>query len=42
MGKIKQTYKVKYRKSKTTKDKNGRIHCKSCGAFISGRGKKKK
>lgn len=28
-------------KSKITTDKNGRKHCKTCGAFISGRGKKK-
>ena len=43
MGKItiKHTEKRKYRKSKTTTDKNGRKHCKTCGAFISGRGKKK-
>lgn len=32
----------KYRKSQTIKDKHGNIHCKTCGAFISGRGKKKK
>lgn len=32
----KQTIKTKktYRKSKTTTDKNGRKHCKTCGAFI--------
>ena len=43
MGTIKQTRTkiTRYRKSQTTKDKNGRIHCKTCGAFISGRGKKK-
>ena len=43
MGTIKQTItkKYKYRKSKTTTDKNGRKHCKTCGAFLSGRGKKK-
>lgn len=44
MGKItikKHTKKV-YRKSQMTTDKNGRKHCKTCGAFISGRGKKKK
>lgn len=41
--KIKQTVttKSKYRKSKTTTDSNGHKRCKSCGAFISGRGKKK-
>ena len=32
---------TKYRKSKTKKDSNGHIRCKTCGAFISGRGKKK-
>lgn len=43
MGRIKITRKKgTYRKSQTTKDKQGRIHCKTCGAFISGRGKKKK
>ena len=43
MGKIKQTTtrSRKYRKSQTTTDKSGRKHCKTCGAFISGRGKKK-
>lgn len=41
MGKIKQTKKVTYRKSKSVKDKNGRLHCKECGAYLSGRGKKK-
>lgn len=41
MGKIKLTHTVKYRKSKTKKDSKGRRRCKTCGAFISGRGKKK-
>jgi len=43
MGKIKQTTKTtkKFRKSKTYKDSKGQIHCKECGAYISGRGKKK-
>ena len=41
MGNIKQTVKKKYRKSKTTTDSSGRKHCSQCGAFISGRGKKK-
>lgn len=43
MGTIKQTIikTKKYRKSQTRRDKNGRLHCKTCGAFISGRGKKK-
>lgn len=37
MGKIKQTIKTtktKYRKSKTTTDKNGHKRCKSCGRFM--------
>ena len=34
MGKIVQKTKYKYRKSKTTKDKNGRRRCKTCGKFI--------
>lgn len=36
---IKLTRTVKYRKSKTKTDKSGRKRCKTCGAFISGRGK---
>lgn len=40
--KLTRTKTTKYRKSKITKDKNGNLHCKTCGAFISGRGKKKK
>ncbi len=31
----------KYRKSKTYTDKKGRKHCKTCGAYLSGRGKRK-
>lgn len=42
MGKIRLKATRKYRKSQTRKDKNGQLHCKTCGAFISGRGKKKK
>lgn len=34
MGKIKQSRKVTYRKSKTTKSKNGHRRCKSCGRFM--------
>lgn len=41
MGKIKQTTKRKYRKSNALVDSNGRVHCKTCGAFISNRGKKR-
>lgn len=37
---IKKTKKT-IRKSQTTTDSSGRKHCKMCGAFISGRGKKK-
>lgn len=42
MGKIRITRTTTYRKSKTIVDKNGRRHCKTCGAYLSGRGKKKK
>lgn len=31
----------KVRKSKTHTDKNGRIHCQTCGAYIGNKGKKK-
>ena len=34
MGKIKQTYKIKYRKSKTKKDSKGRRRCRVCGKFM--------
>ena len=37
---IRQTRTV--RKSKTTTDKTGRVHCSQCGAFIGNKGKKKK
>jgi hypothetical protein len=40
MGKVKQTTRITYRKSNTV-DKNGRKHCKTCGAFIGNRGRKK-
>ena len=33
---------TRYRKSQTIKDKNGQLHCKTCGAFIGNKGKKKK
>ncbi len=42
MGKITIKVTKKVKKSDTIKDKTGRRHCKTCGAFISGRGKKKK
>lgn len=32
--KIKQVKKVTYRKSQTTKDKNGHRRCKTCGRFM--------
>lgn len=35
MGKIRITRKVKYRKSNTKKDSNGRRRCKTCGRFMS-------
>lgn len=38
---IRQTTKVTYRKSQTTTDRNGRKHCKTCGAFIGNKGRKK-
>ena len=41
MGKIKITHKVTYRKSDTTTDKQGRKHCKTCGAYIGNKGRKK-
>lgn len=28
-------------KSQITTDKNGRKHCKTCGAYVGGKGKKK-
>lgn len=28
------------RKSQTTTDKNGRKHCKTCGAFVGNKGRK--
>lgn len=31
----------KVSKSKTHTDKNGRVHCKTCGAFVGNKGKKK-
>lgn len=42
MGTIRISQRKVVRKSKTTKDKNGRLHCKSCGAFLGNRGRKKK
>ena len=41
MGRIRQTVKRRFRKSNTLLDSKGRRHCKTCGAFISGRGKGK-
>ena len=38
---ISKTKKV-VRKSQTTKDGNGQLHCKTCGAFVGNKGKKKK
>ena len=35
------TTRVTIRKSKTYTDRKGRVHCKSCGAYISKKGKKK-
>ena len=38
MGKIKltRTRTTKYRKSKMVKDRNGKYHCPTCGAFKKG------
>lgn len=43
MGKvrIKQTTKRTYRKSQATTDSTGRVHCKTCGAFLGNKGKKR-
>lgn len=41
MGRIIQTTRRTYRKSQSTVDKNGRVHCKTCGAFIGNKGRKK-
>lgn len=41
MGKIKQTVRRTIRKSQSTIDKNGRLHCKTCGAFVGKKGRKK-
>lgn len=41
MGSITIKRKYYYDKTKTKKDKYGRLHCKTCGAFISKKGKKK-
>lgn len=29
------------RKSQTTIDKRGRVHCKTCGAYVGNKGRKK-
>ena len=42
MGRIKQTITRTVRKSQTTTDKNGRVHCKTCGAYVGNKGRKKK
>ena len=31
----------KIRKSQTTTDKRGRVHCGTCGAYIGNKGRKK-
>lgn len=41
MGRVKIKVTTTYRKSDTTTDKNGRKHCKTCGAYIGNKGKKK-
>ena len=42
MGKITIKTTTKYRKSQSTTDKNGRVHCKTCGAYLGNKGRKKK
>lgn len=42
MGKIKQTVtRQVVRKSQTTTDRQGKMHCKTCGAYIGNKGRKK-
>ena len=41
MGRIKQTKTQTIRKSQTTTDRQGRKHCKTCGAYVGNKGKKK-
>lgn len=41
MGKIKQTTTRVVRKSQTTIDRQGKMHCKTCGAYIGNKGRKK-
>jgi len=41
MGRIKQTKIQTIRKSQTTTDSQGRKHCKTCGAYVGNKGKKK-
>lgn len=41
MGKIKQTTVKRTLKTRTRVDSQGRVHCKTCGAFIGNKGKKK-
>lgn len=40
MGRIVQTRTRTIRKSQTTVDKNGRRHCKTCGAYLGNKGRK--
>ena len=42
MGRIIQTTTRTVRKSQTTTDKKGRVHCKTCGAYVGNKGRKKK
>ncbi len=42
MGKIVQKTTRYVKKSQTTTDKKGRVHCKTCGAYVGNKGRKKK
>lgn len=42
MGKIKQKVVRTIRNSQTVTDKNGRKHCKTCGAYVGNKGNKGK
>lgn len=40
MATVRQTTTRYVRKSQTTVDKNGRRHCKTCGAYVGNKGRK--
>lgn len=41
MGRIVQKTTRTVRKSQTTTDSKGRVHCKTCGAYVGNKGRKK-